>query len=193
MVRENGDAEWDHTYLLERRKFKCGFCGESADTKVGFYAKGAPWAIMVCSACTRPTFFEGDKQCPAPLLGNDVSDVPPDISELYDEARGCTAVAAYTPAVLACRKLLMNIAVEKDAEEGKKFSEYVKYLADKGYIPPGSKGWVDHIRKKGNEATHEIKLMSKEDAQDLLTLIEMLLRLIFEFPAKVPKEQTPET
>lgn len=79
----------------------------------------------------------------------------------------------------------MNIAVNKGAEEGKKFIEYVEYLSEKGYVPPDGKGWVEHIRQKGNEATHEIKLMSKTDAEDLIVFSQMLLKFIYEFPSFV--------
>lgn len=82
--------------------------------------------------------------------------------------------------------MLMNIAVEQGASENLKFIEYVNYLADKGYVPPNGKHWVDHIRKKGNEATHEISLMTEGDAKELLTFVEMLLRFIYEFPQLVP-------
>jgi Domain of unknown function (DUF4145) len=63
---------------------------------------------------------------------------------------------------------------------------YVEYLAGRGYVPPNGKTWVDHIRKKGNEATHEINIMKQQDAQDLLIFAEMLLKFIYEFPKKVP-------
>ena len=49
---------------------------------------------------------------------------------------------------------------------------------------------VDHIRKKGNEANHEIVLMEKEDAEDLLVFSEMLLKFIYEFPKRVPPSVT---
>ena len=97
------------------------------------------------------------------------------------------SVSAYTAAVLACRKLLMNSAVAQGAAAGKTFVSYVDHLADKGYVPPNGRGWVDHIRKRGNEANHEIKLMSGSDAEELITFIEMLLKFIYEFPAKVPQ------
>ena len=96
------------------------------------------------------------------------------------------SVSAYTASVLACRKLLMNIAVAQGAAEGKKFAEYVQYLADNGYVPPNGKGWVDHIRKKGNEATHEIPHMERGDAEELIAFAEMLLKFIYEFPARYP-------
>jgi hypothetical protein len=80
----------------------------------------------------------------------------------------------------------MNIAVAQGATEGLKFIEYVNHLADKGYIPPNGRGWVDHIRKKGNEATHEIALMTQADAEELLAFTEMLLKFVYEFPSRVP-------
>jgi hypothetical protein len=84
--------------------------------------------------------------------------------------------------------MLMNIAVEQGAAEGLKFIEYVSYLADKGFVPPNGRHWVDHIRKKGNEATHEIAIMGEQDACDLISFIEMLLRFIYEFPSMVPAQ-----
>ncbi len=81
----------------------------------------------------------------------------------------------------------MNIAVTQGAEAGKSFISYVEYLANHGYVPPNGKGWVDHIRKKGNEATHEIALMQQSDAEELISFAEMLLKFIYEFPAKIPK------
>jgi len=80
----------------------------------------------------------------------------------------------------------MHIAVAQKAPEGKNFMEYVEYLSTAGFVPPNGKGWVDHIRKKGNEANHEIRLMSKDDAEELILFAEMLLKFIYEFPQRVP-------
>jgi hypothetical protein len=79
----------------------------------------------------------------------------------------------------------MNVAVAQGAPENRNFMEYVEYLADNGYVPPNGRGWVDHIRRKGNEANHEIALMSRTDGEDLITFAEMLLKFIYEFPARV--------
>ena len=81
----------------------------------------------------------------------------------------------------------MNIAVQKKASKDLSFLEYVEHLSSQGYIPPDGKSWVDHIRKKGNEATHEIKLMDKDDAEDLIKFSEMLLKFIYEFPGLIPQ------
>ena len=74
----------------------------------------------------------------------------------------------------------------------------MQHLADNHYIPPDAKEWVDHIREKGNEANHEIAIMESDDAELLLSFIQMLLKIIYEFPttikeltsSKVEEEQT---
>jgi hypothetical protein len=135
--------------------------------------------------CNRPTFFFYGEQTPGAPFGNAVASLPVDVENLYQEARRCVTVGAYTAAVLVCRKILMNVAVNKGAGQGEQFIKYVEYLDSKGYIPPDGKKWVDHIRQKGNEANHEIKRMFQLDAQDLMIFTEMLLRFVYEFPSKV--------
>jgi hypothetical protein len=120
------------------------------------------------------------------MMGSAVSGLPPEISGLYDEARKSTSAGAYTAAVLTCRKILMHIAVEKGAKTGLGFIDYVDYLAQKNYIPPDGRLWVDYIRTKSNEANHEIVIMTSQDANDLITFAEMLLRLVYEFKQRIP-------
>jgi hypothetical protein len=149
--------------------------------------------IFICHFCHSPTFFDAkSKQTPGASYGNAVSHIPDSTVEaLYDESRDCMKVSAYTAAILCCRKLLMNIAVSRGAQQNLKFIDYVNYLSDQGYVPPNGKAWVDHIRSKGNEATHEIKIMNKDDAEDLIGFSEMLLKFIFEFPGKIAAKTPP--
>ena len=80
----------------------------------------------------------------------------------------------------------MNVAVIEGAPIGGSFVSYVEFLDSKGYVPPKGKGWVDYIRKRGNEANHEIVLMNDADAKALILFVEMLLKFIYEFPSLVP-------
>jgi uncharacterized GH25 family protein len=77
----------------------------------------------------------------------------------------------------------MNLAVQHGAGEGKGFTEYIDFLDAKGYVPPNGKVWVDRIRTKGNEATHEIRLIDQKEAQQILKFTEMLLKFCYEFPS----------
>lgn len=182
--------KWEGASDIGSKPYRCGYCGNIVASAKGYYTKDGVFRVYICPHCELPSFFDKENQVPGIAPGNEVENLPDEIASLYREARYCVSVSAYTASVLACRKLLMNIAVAQDAPEGKKFIEYVQYLADNGYVPPHGKGWVDHIRKKGNEATHEIVIMSQPDAEELISFIEMLLKFIYEFPSKVPNAVT---
>ena len=49
---------------------------------------------------------------------------------------------------------------------------------------------IHHIRTKGNEANHQIVIMSKEDGEQLITMVEMLLKNIFELPYMIKTVKT---
>lgn len=194
-VSKNG---WRQVADLPNLGFVCGYCSVRVSSVKGYIlavhrdASGARVGVIhICPNCGGPVFFLYDKQYPSPALGKSVGNVPGDLDALYEEARRCSSQTCYTAAVLVCRKMLMNIAVNQGAAEGLKFIEYVDYLAANGYVPPNGRHWVDHIRKKGNEATHEIALMGEGDARDLISFVEMLLRFIYEFPAMVPVPTPP--
>jgi len=55
------------------------------------------------------------------------------------------------------------------------------------------KEWVDIIRNKGNEATHEIVIMNQSDAEELINFAGMLLKFIYEFPIKARPHVHKET
>ena len=191
--------QWHSYSNIESKKYTCGYCGQPLSSDKGYVAKvfsdsGADIRktgyICICHNCSKPTFIdENNRQTPGHNFGNDVKHIDnQDIKSLYEEARKCYSVNSFTSVILSCRKLLMHIAVEKGAGENLKFIQYVEYLSEKNYIPPDAKGWVDHIREKGNEANHEIVIMKEEDAKDLLAFIEMLLKLVYEFPSNIKQK-----
>jgi hypothetical protein len=189
---------WEQAGGLPSRKYVCGHCGSPLASERGWFARNGQGGqiianIYLCHQCVKPTFIDHTgAQTPGVIFGNAVADIPDaGLQSLYDEARKCTGAGAFTAAVLACRKLLMHIAVLKGAKPGEPFIAYVEYLAKNNYIPPDAREWVDHIRAKGNEANHEIVIMPKADAEELLSFIEMLLRVIFEFPAAIKKKLKP--
>jgi hypothetical protein len=181
---------WNNFSQVGRKTYLCGYCGDKVGPDRAYFGStpgGRTVFIYICPSCTQPTFIDVDGNVtPAPRLGRDVKGITDaGVETLYNEARDCTAVGAYTASVLLCRKILMNLAVQHGAKEGESFLDYVDYLEKTGYVPPNGKEWVDLIRKKGNEATHEIALMTQADAAQILHFSEMLLRFVYEFPAMI--------
>lgn len=184
---------WRNAEVFPQTKsYVCGHCDITVGAHQGYWPsshnppKPGGVAICICPNCTKPTFFDGETQMPGVAFGGEVKNLPESVHGLYNEARNCMKVSAYTACILAARKLLMNVAVSQGAAPGDSFVSYVSFLATNGYVPPNARGWVDHIRKKGNEATHEIPSLGRGDAEDLLTFMEMILKLVFDYPSRVP-------
>lgn len=180
--------------VLPPKNYTCGHmgCGREVGSTKGLIFSNSKTSrpeafIYVCPVCCCPTFFDdlSGSQIPGVSFGRNVESLPRDINELYDEIRKSTSVGAYTSAVMGCRKILMHIAVEKGAKDGLNFIEYVDYLVAQHFAPPNSNPWVDKIRTIGNEANHEIQIMSMNEATELINFVEMLLKFIYEFPAKI--------
>jgi hypothetical protein len=190
-------AGWQHVDVKSGSSFRCGYCHRDVGPSAGYTREqGSPkhrtGEILICPACNRPTFFDQDKtQYPGVMKGENVSGITDkEVEDMYSEARACSSVGAYTACVMACRKILMNVAVHQEAPENQTFAEYVNFLEAKGHIPPNGREWVDEIRKRGNTATHEIKVMSADDATLILDFTTMLLRFVYELPSRLPPKKS---
>lgn len=184
------EIDWQNVNNISSRSYSCAFCGNLIASDKGWFGLGSNSneqiaTLHICHQCQMPTFFNRDDQYPNEVFGNKVSNIEdPLVEKLYEEARKCTAMNCYTASVMCCRKLLMHIAVSKGAQESENFAYYVNYLKTNNFVPPDAK-WVDHIRLKGNEANHQILIMEEEDAKYLIAFIEVLLKMIYEFPALI--------
>lgn len=191
---------WRQIQKVDNRQFDCGYCGRHVASDRGYIVgengqgSGPQRAgIYICPNCNGPNFLDIQKNWyPGQPFGRYVENVPEDLNDLYEEARRCHKEKCYTAAVLLCRKMLMNIAVDQGAKPNLQFIKYVNFLGDNGFIPPNGKKWIDHIRKKGNEATHEINPMDVSDSKDLISFTEMILVFLYEFPSRIPDSETNE-
>ena len=191
-----GSLKWNETRMISR-SFTCGYCGAYVSSEKGMsllepgsgyntnYYQKNNIGVYICNNCCMPTFIYKDIQVPGNRYGSPVKGVPEKVNNVYEEARSCYAVNAYTGTVLLCRKLLMHVAVDLGADENLRFIEYINFLNEHHYVSVKSNEWIDQIRKYGNEATHEIEVSSKQDAQLILKFCEMLLKMNYEYPSIV--------
>lgn len=187
----NSSNKWKSEDILEKG-YICGYCGHEVSSDRGMplmidepgrinYQSGN--GVFICTHCHMPTFIYGETQVPGNRFGSPVQDVPDEVNSVYEEARSSFAAGAYTGVVLLCRKLLMHIAVDLGANNNLRFVEYVSFLNEHHCAGIRSEQWVDQIRQLGNQANHEIRINSKEEAQRIIKFCEMILRINYEYPS----------
>jgi hypothetical protein len=197
-------TDWNEAQLIDTRSWRCGYCGRDVASNRGWYASHYRTSqyetvtayIAICPRCDMPSVIsaETDLTMPPGLFGEAVQHLPDDVKALYGEARRAVGSGAHNSAALACRKILMHVAVEKGAPKNGSFLSFVNHLADNGYVPPDAREWIDEIREHGNDANHEIDLIDKAEAENMVDFTAMMLRVIYEYPergrqAKADREQ----
>jgi Domain of unknown function (DUF4145) len=186
---------WSQMVNVPSAPYICGYCENNVASAVGYHTTADPRvsgaeALMryarICPRCHGLTIFANGNTMPVPLPSKRVDNLPPLVSTIYGEARAALSAGASTGATLLCRTLLMHVACEHGAKPGLSFVEYVDHLESEHLVPPTGKTWLNHIRKQGNLATHQLVAIPDKDARELLVFVEMLLQLAFDFPARVP-------
>lgn len=106
---------------------------------------------------------------------------PPSIRNSFQEVLGCMKGKAYTAAAIMCRKTLEAVCAEHGCS-GKTLDADLKQMKDKGLIESRLFDWADALRIAGNEAAHEVgKVVTKQDATDILEFTRALLEYVFTF------------
>ena len=181
----------------------CAYCNRHVSaavlvrTRSDIRDSADPEVIWVrCTNCGHGSVLSSLGQVPGARPGADLAGLPDNIRRAYDEARSTASVGAWTATEMVCRKILMHVAVDKGADAGKTFASYLTYLQDMGYVSPVMAGWVDLIRKHGNEAVHDLPEVTAERGRSTLIFTEQLLRTTYEMDALArqyaPGQEAPE-
>jgi hypothetical protein len=159
--------------------YTCGHCNRTVTGIVVSMLDPIRW--MLCPSCFDASVLsKGKVVYPSAAFGPVIEGLPDTVKSAYQEARMCLTVNGFTACELICRKILMHIATEKGAQHGDSFGNYLTYLSNKGYVTPPMVGWVELIRKHGNQSTHELPSPDKVRAESTLMFTAELLRLIYE-------------
>ena len=167
-------------FSYDTLEYTCGYCHKPTSGFIVAFHMSFNVQWLICLNCLHGSVRDEWGIYPQPLLGDDVIGLPELISSAYDEARRSFSSQSYTACELMCRKILMNVSVDKGASAGQSFTSYIDYIQQQGYITPPMSGWVDIIRKNGNESNHEIKSPDKKHAEGTLSFTTQLLKLVYE-------------
>lgn len=147
------------------------------------------WWIGLCNACQEPVLVlnRGDMVYPAPLPTPTDEHIPARIRADLDEAKTCLSVGALRASAVMARRAMQVASIEKGAV-GDRLVNQIADLQKKGKITSELKDWADAVRWVGNDAAHPNgQDVTKDDANDVLTLAEQFLHILYVAPALAVK------
>jgi len=176
----NVDPKDTTGFNYDTMEYVCGHCDKPTSGFIISSHRTLDVKWLICLNCKKGSVHDNGIVYPQPLLGQYVEGLPDTIKTVYEEARKSFSSNSHTACELVCRKILMNVSVQKGADEGEDFVFYIDHLEKSGYITPPMKKWVDIIRQNGNQSNHEIKTPDPERAENTLAFTAQLLKLIYE-------------
>jgi len=175
--------------------FVCGHCNHTTSGRVvSYYPSIGTYRFVICTNCGAGSLVRSDGiTYPSSRPGSDLEGLPQIVEKAYNEARDCYSIGAFTACELICRKILMNISVDKGAKENDYFVNYLDFLKKSGYVTDAMMDWVSLIRENGGESTHQLKDPDKTRAESTLIFTEQLLKIIYEMKHKANKYTPKKT
>lgn len=143
------------------------------------------WWIGVCNYCQKPVLVKnkGEIIYPNPLPSPTDERIPENIRLDLDEAKQCNSIHAFRACAVMARRAIQSTAIAKGATKEDLVSQ-INELESNGVITNDLKEWATVVRWVGNDAAHPNKdIVSQEDAEDILNLVEQFLNVIFVTPA----------
>lgn len=183
---------WSGIDKIESTPYICPFCKKEVASQYGYYFRidshhfDFNRKIVICPHCNNPTYFNYSDRYPGETHGPDVKKLSVVVQNAYNEARVCFSNNSFTACAMMCRKIIMNVSVGEGAKEGESFISYIDFIKNNNLIGKKSNYRLDKIRQSGNDANHQIREISKEEARELLDITSFLLITLFEH-AEEPK------
>lgn len=129
---------------------------------------------------------------PVPGSAVDMSDVPSNIANFYQEGVRCVSVEAPHAAVAMFRNALALIVQDKGSDAAKRkgsLADAIKKMVEEKTLADWFDEWATHIREVGNAGAHPeaFEEVALDQAQDLEGLTLALIESLYLHPAKLQR------
>lgn len=158
-------------------------------SKCNFGNQTGEWDTSECNACHKVVLIHKNMGViyPSPLPKAIDQRIIKTIRTDFAEAILCFSVEAYRAASVMARRALQNICLDKGAKESDKLEKQIDWLFEQAIVTKELKEWAHEVRLVGNNAAHPKKPdedipVSKEDADDILKLLEQFCQVLYVAP-----------
>jgi len=111
--------------------------------------------------------------------------LPAQINAAFDELQH--VLAAPRHAVIACRRILEQATDERLEKPKKTLADRIDQLRDEGLITRDVAQWSHDLRRFLNEAVHEERPPTAEEAREVQDFTRLLIDLLYVYPARIKR------
>lgn len=174
------------------RSIYCPYCHRFThlEVKSSFGNMHGDWDTAECNACHKVVLMNRNTQViyPNPLPREVDAKIKESIKKDFEEALQCFSVNAYRAVAIMARRALQSVCLDKGAEEDDNLNKQIDWLHEQRVITSDLQLWAHEVRFVGNSAAHPRKPnedtpVSKEDADDILKLLEQFCQVLYVAPA----------
>ena len=178
--------------MADKNSIYCPSCRKN--TALTNRAKYNRYRISECNSCeffflvALNGFGEITNIYPNPLPKPIEKKTPVFLKKDLEEAYLCFSVNAYRATSVMARRALQLCCIEKGAPD-KTLRDQIDWLLGKQIITKDLKEWAHEVRLTGNDSAHPLRditkdnPVSREDAEDILTLLEQFIEVLYITPA----------
>lgn len=146
------------------------------------------WSLGKCPSCNNCVLLKLENNTtscyPYPMPTPTDERIPEEIKKDLNEAKLCFSVNAFRACASMCRRAIQQACIKEGANKSKDLEKQIDELKDKGIITEQIRKWAHSCRYLGNDASHpENPDVTKEDAEDVLSLAEQLMNILYVMPA----------
>lgn len=153
---------------------------------------GDSWWIGICNNCQNPVLVknEGIEIYPRPFPSPTDTRIPEPMRQDLIEAKFCFSINAFRACAVMARRTIQNACIDKGAIQ-KDLVKQINELIANDVITKDLKEWADVVRWVGNDAAHPNKdTVEKDDAEDILSLAEQFLQVLYVTPSIAQARRT---
>jgi len=108
--------------------------------------------------------------------------MPKQLQNAYTEACKSFVNKCYLAVALICRTIIAYVAIDRGAEPGRKFENYVEYLVEENLLSSLAEAPLNQLRQSAGRAAHQLVDITEMNALVFLSNLDAMLKIIYVEP-----------
>jgi hypothetical protein len=181
------DGVHEHGLMLLEAAFSCDQCHRMS---IGYQVDEYRGSAQQLEQFLKRGEIDDLDWLPVHGQSKEFDDVPKQIAEAAGEAMLCLRIGAHRAAGALARAVVEATAKEKGVDKGN-LEQEINGLFSQGHIRSHVKAAAHEIRHFGNDMAHGdfTDSVTKEEAEEVVGLMEEVLAEVFQSPAKVERRR----